>query len=290
MSKAGWSILLSVLLGSAFPAGTGFQDQATPPALDRFVSEYRIGARDLLEIKVQEDEKLNTTIRVSEDGKINLPLVGEVLVEGNTARELEKLLAQKFEAWYQNPHVFVTIREHQSKQVSVQGAVTRQGFVQLLGRKTLLDAITEAGGLIAREAGREIIVLRQVADGSPVRLSIPIDDLMLKGDPKYNIPLEPGDNIIVQIDRLVQIYIYGAVRNPGALSVYKSRLPTLRQAIAQAGGFTDRASKKNVVVTRRDEKGNEKKITVNIKDIESGKRKDFQLEENDTVYVKESWF
>ncbi|MBM3310299.1 MAG: hypothetical protein FJY80_02205, partial [Candidatus Aminicenantes bacterium] len=232
---------------------------------------------------------LNTTARVAENGKINLPLVGEVVVEGRTARELEKLLAEKLEAWYHAPHVFITIKEHQSKQVSVQGAVTRQGFVQLLGRKTLLDVITEAGGLIAREAGREIIVLRQVADGAPIRLSIPIDDLLLKGDPKYNIPLEAGDSIIVQIDRLVQIYIYGAVRTPGALAVMKSRLPTLTQAIAQAGGFTERASKKNVVITRRDEKGNEKTITVNVRDIQNGKRKDFQLEENDTIYVKESW-
>jgi polysaccharide export outer membrane protein len=142
---------------------------------------------------------------------------------------------------------------------------------------------------LTSQAGPEIIILRQVAGNSPIRLRIPIDDLMNKGDPKYNIPLEPGDNIIVQADRLVQIYIYGAVRNPGALSVYKSRVPTLRQAIAQAGGFTDRANKKKVVVTRKDEKGNEKRMTVNVKDIQSGKRKDFQLEENDTVYVPESW-
>jgi polysaccharide export outer membrane protein len=289
MNTAGWSILLSVLLGSTFPGRAGLQDQAAPPTLDRFVSEYRIGARDLLEIKVQEDAKLNTTVRVSEDGKINLPLVGEVLVEGNTGRELEKLLAQKFEAWYQNPHVFVTIREHQSKQVSVQGAVTRQGFVQLQGRMTLLEAITAAGGL-TREAALEMIIFRQAPDGSALNLHIPIDDLMIKGDPKYNIPLESGDNIVVQVDRLIQIFIYGAVRNPGALSVYKSRIPTLRQAVAQAGGFTERASKKNVVVTRRDANGNEKRTTVNIKDIESGKKRDFQLEENDTVYVKESWF
>jgi len=218
-------VLLTAALGAAAGAAG---PQALPTSGDRFVSEYRIGPRDLLEIKVQEDEKLNTTTRISEDGKINIPLIGEVLVEGNTARELERLLAQKFEAWYHDPHVFVTIKEHQSKQVSVQGAVTRQGFVQLLGRKTLLDVITEAGGLIAREAGREIIVLRQVAGGPPVRLSIPVDDLMLKGDPKYNIPLEAGDSIIVQIDRQVQIYVYGAVRNPGALAVMKSRLPTLR--------------------------------------------------------------
>jgi polysaccharide export outer membrane protein len=278
--------LLIVAAAGVALAWSGQEIQA--PATDRFVTDYRIGPRDLLEIKVQEDAKLTTQVRVSEDGKVNLPLVGEVFAEGLTARELEILLAKKYESGYRDPHVFVTIKEHQSKQVSVTGAVTRQGFVQLLGRKTLLEAITEAQGLTS-QAGPEIIILRQVAGNSPIRLRIPIDDLMNKGDPKYNIPLEPGDNIIVQADRLVQIYIYGAVRNPGALSVYKSRVPTLRQAIAQAGGFTDRANKKKVVVTRKDEKGNEKRMTVNVKDIQSGKRKDFQLEENDTVYVPESW-
>jgi polysaccharide export outer membrane protein len=276
---------LSIIGGCFALAQSSAQDR---PEIYR--PDYKIGPRDLLEITVQEDPKLKALeARVSEEGKVNLPYIGEVEVQGLTAAELEKKLALLFEAYFQGPHVFVRIKEFLSNQVSVLGAVAKPGFVQLQGRMTLLEAITAAGGL-TREAALEMIIFRQALDGSALNLHIPIDDLMIRGDPKYNIPLESGDNIVVQVDRLVQIYIYGAVRNPGALSVYKSRIPTLRQAIAQAGGFTDRASKKNVVVTRRDATGNEKKTTVNIKDIESGKSKDFQLEENDTVYVKESWF
>jgi polysaccharide export outer membrane protein len=256
----------------------------------RSIADYKIGPRDLLEITLQEDPKLKALeFRVSEEGKINLPYVGEVYVQGLTAAELERKLIQLYGATnYIDPHVFVIIKEHLSNQVSILGAVSKQGFVQLLGRMTLLDVITAAGGL-TKEAAQEIIIFRLLPDGTTANLKIPIDDLMNKGDAKYNLPLQAGDNIVVQTDRLVTIYVYGQVKNPGALSVWKSRIPSLTQAIAQAGGFTERANKKNVVVTRRDEKGVEKNVVINVNDIHKNKRNDYPLQENDTVLIKATW-
>jgi polysaccharide biosynthesis/export protein len=254
-------------------------------------TEYRIGAKDLLEItalNVQEINKL--VVRVSEDGRITLPLLGEVTVDNLTRSEVEKKLGALLgEKWVQTPQVTVFIQEYRSKRVSVLGAVERPGPIELLGRQTILSVISQAGGL-TRDAGGEIIVIRQLPDGESQSLHISIEELFFKGDAKLNIPLEPNDIINIPVDKLVSVYVFGQVKNPGALQVKKSSLPTLLQAIAQAGGFGDRASRTAVKIRRKDASGKELEFTVNAKNILKGKIKDVPLLENDTVYVPESLF
>jgi len=259
-------------------------------AQDKYIQEYKVGPKDLLEISVFGADDLSKTVRVSEDGKITLPLLGEIPVDGLTKSEVEQKIARLLgEKYVQNPQVTVFIREYQSKLVSVLGAVEKPGPYQLLGRQTLMQIISEAGGL-TRDAGNEIIVIRQMPDGTSNSLHISIDDLFLKGEAHLNVPLEPDDIVNIPIDKLVVVYVFGQVKNPGALQVKKSSLPTLLQAIAQAGGFTDRASRGGVVVKRKDENGKEKEIKVNARSILRNKAKDLQLLENDTVYVPESLF
>jgi len=257
---------------------------------ERGTSDYRIGPKDLLDISVFGLDELTKTVRVSEDGKISLPLVGEVEVEGITKTELEKKLGQLLEEKYlQNPQVTVFISEYQSKRVSVLGAVRNPGPYELLGRRTLLQVISQAGG-ITNESGKEIIVIREVEDGVSTSLKISIEDLFLKGDARLNIPLQPDDIVNIPIDRIVNIYVFGQVRNPGALGVRKSNIPTLLQAIGQAGGFSERASKGKVLIKRIDENGKEIKMKVNVKSIIKGKRRDIRLLENDVVIVPETVF
>ena len=282
--SAAVAAVLCLALGAA---GTAAQETQEPA--DRFVTEYRIGPKDLLEIKVREDVKLNTEVRVTEQGKINLAYINEIFVEGLTTAELERKLAELYSPYLRDPHVAVTIIERQSKQISILGAVSKPGFIQLFGRTTLLEAITAAGGL-TREAAREIIIIRTFPDGTTSNLKIPIDDLMLKGDPKYNLPLEAGDSVIVQVDRTVQVYVYGQVKSPGALNVLQSRVPTVTQAIAQAGGFTERAARRRVVVTRKGAEGKEQTFDINVARIQANRDSDFQLQDGDTVYVPDTIF
>lgn len=252
--------------------------------------EYRIGAKDLLEISVFGLDEMSQTVRVSEKGKITLPLLGEIEVEELTKAELERKLSQLLEKKYlQNPQVTVFIREYQSKKVYILGAVGKPGSYKLLGRQTVLQLISDAGGLI-EDAGDEIIVIRQRKDGPSKTLKILIDDLILKGDARLNIPLEPNDIVNIPVDKTVFIYVFGQVRKPGALNVKKLNIPTLLQVIAQAGGFSERASKRRVLIKRIDKNGKEQEIKVNVKDIIKGKKKDIQLKENDVVYVPETIF
>jgi polysaccharide export outer membrane protein len=254
-------------------------------------TEYRIGPKDLLEVTalgVSEIQKL--VVRVSEDGKVTLPLIGEVAVNDLTQSEVEKKLVRLLgEKYLVNPQVTVFILEYKSKRVNVLGAVEKPGPYELLGRQTLMSIISQAGGM-TRDAGSEIIVIRQLADGSSTSIRISVDDLFVKGDAKLNIALEPDDIVNIPVDKVVTIYVFGQVKNPGALQVKRSNIPSLTQAIAQAGGFSDRAARGSVRIRRKSPSGQEIEIKVNAKDILTGKRKDVPLFENDTVYVPESLF
>lgn len=251
--------------------------------------EYKIGPRDLLEIRVFGLDELNQTVRVSETGKITLPLLGEIDVGGLVNSELERKLEDLLKKDYlQNPQVSVFIREYQSQNVSVLGAVGTPGQYEIHGNQTLLQIIAQAGSL-TEEAGDEIIIYRN-QDGKDKVLRISIDELFLRGDVSLNVRLQPDDIITVPPDKEVTIFVYGKVNKPGALLVKRSKIPTLQRAIAQAGGFAEGASKGGVILTRKGEGGKETRIKVNVKDIIKGKRQDIQLKEDDVIYVPESIF
>lgn len=258
------------------------------PSQEVPVPEYRVGPGDLLDINVFGVEQLNTTVRVSESGKVTLHLLGEVEVGGLTKPELEKKLAQLLSKDLVDPQVTVFIKEYASNVVYVQGAVSKPASYPLLGRLTLRQIISQAGGFTPN-AGNEIIVIRQLPSGG-TSLTISVEDLMIKGDPKVNIPLEPGDVVNVPADRLIIIYVLGQVRNPGAQEFKKSSLPTLLKAITKAGGFSDRAAKGDIRIKRKDANGRDTEIKVNAKDILKGKKPDMVLWPEDIVYVGETIF
>lgn len=253
------------------------------------IPDYKVGPGDLLDINVFGVEQLNTTVRVSESGKVTLHLLGEVEVSGLTKPELEKKLTLLLGKDLVDPQVTVFIKEYSSKVVYVQGAVTKPATYPLMGRLSLRQIISQAGGFTPA-AGNEIIVIRQLSGGGGSSLNISIDDLMIKGDPKVNIPLEPGDVINVPVDRTVIIYVLGQVKNPGAQEFKKSSMPTLLKAITKAGGFTDRAAKGSIRIKRKDALGKDVELIVNAKDILKGKKPDIELHPEDIIYIDETIF
>jgi len=256
-----------------------------------FVKEYKIGPKDLLEINVFELPELNQTVRVTEDGSITIPLVGNVKIEGLTKDEVERKLAALLEQKYlKKARVSVFIKEYQSKRVAVIGAVENPGMYELVGRLTLLQMISKAGGF-SEKASNELFVLREGRNGVSATICIDLEDLLINGNQKLNIPLQANDVINVPVDKIINIYVFGEVNKPGALAVKMSKGITLLQAIAQAGGTADGASKSGIVIKRKDKKtGREIKIKVNLKDIIKGKKPDIVLQEGDVVYVPEKIF
>jgi polysaccharide export outer membrane protein len=274
-------IVATVLISIILPSGISAQQEES--ALP--VTEYKIGSKDLLEIAVFNLPELSQTVRVSEDGSITLSLLGKVEVAGLTAQDLEKKLAQLLDQQYtKDARVTVFIKEFQK--VAVLGAVGRPGMYELVGPTTVLQMISQAGGLTA-QAMNELYILRQgEKNASKTRITVDLEDLVIKGNQELNILLQPKDEIIIPIDQLRNVFVYGEVRNPGAIAFLQSKRITLLQAIAQAGGTTEWAKKTRVTIKRKDRKtGAEMKIPVNLKKLISGRTSDILLEEGDVIIV-----
>jgi polysaccharide export outer membrane protein len=253
--------------------------------------EFRVGPKDVLQIDVYGVDSLrNLEVTISEVGKMTLPLLGEVDVNGLTKSEVEeKLVRLLSESTLRNPQVTVLIKQYQSKVVYLIGAVQKPGVYPLLSRQTLLETIVAAGGP-AINAGLEIIVVRKQNGGEGTSLRLSLEDLMIKADARLDIPLQPNDIINIPADREVVIYVLGAVKNPGALTVKLSSIPSLLKAITKAGGFSDRANQGDVRIRRTNPQGVEREIRVNARDIVRGKKKDVPLEPEDVIIIGESIF
>lgn len=271
-----WTILLLLCAGLA--RAQGGKDPA-----------YRIGARDLLSVRVDEDEKLNGDRRVSEAGTINLPLIGDVQVTGKTTSEAEQAIERLLEEHYmQRASVDVQVLEFRSRPISVIGAVKTPGNLGFSGRWTLLEAIAAAGGL-AETHGNVVYVLRRADNGLSDQVTINLDDLMVRGDPRVNVPIFANDLINVPGTVDVTVYCLGEVARPGALPFKSNERITVLTAIAHAGGLTDRASKK-ILVKRLAPADGRTEITVDYNKILAGKEPDLELRQGDVIVVKESFF
>lgn len=248
------------------------------------VTDYKIGSKDLLEIKVFELPELNQTVRVSEDGSISLVMLGKVEVSGLTAQELEKKLGVILvEKYTKVAHVSVFIKEYQK--VSVLGAVGKPGMFELVGPMTLLQVISQAGGL-TNQSMNELYIYRREKDGQKTKITINLEDLMVSGNQSANVDLQPGDVINVPIEQMLLVYVYGEVKNPGAIPFKQSKKITLLQAIAQAGGTTEWASTTRVMIKKKEKgTGKEMQRVINLKTLINGRIPDVVLEEGDVVIV-----
>jgi polysaccharide export outer membrane protein len=248
------------------------------------INDYKIGSKDILEIRVFELPELNQTVRVAEDGSVSFSLIGKVEVAGLTSQELEKKLASILDQRYtKGAHVTVFIKEYQK--VAVLGAVAKPGNYELVGPTTILQLISQAGGLTPGSL-KEIYVFRRSPDGQKTRIVINLDDLTLKGDQNLNIYLEPNDVISIPADRVLTVYVYGEVKTPGAIQFNQSQKFTLLQAITKAGGPTEWASKSRLIIKRKAEgTGKEIRIFVNLNNVISGKISDINLEEGDVIII-----
>jgi polysaccharide export outer membrane protein len=274
-------ILMTVLLTLATIAGA--------QELPILTSDAALGPGDVISVRVLEDPKIdNDAARISDDGFITLNILSRVNVSGLSAPEIAARLETMLEANYlERATVTVEVKELASKPISVVGAVVRPGRLTATGTVTLIQAITQAGGL-ATNHGRDLYVLRSGASGITEQLTIPVEELLIAGNPDYNIPLSPNDLVNVPVETPVTVYVMGEVMRPGKAQFRSSQTPTLLQAIADAGGPTDRAGREAIITRHRD--GKQERIVVNYRDIISGRKADPVLQDNDTIVLRESFF
>lgn len=266
--------VLALLLGAASGA------QTTPP-----FASYRIGPMDLISVEVLEDSSLDSEARVSETGAIKLPHVDPVVIAGMTTGEAAEALSEVLERYLQRATVTLKIVEYRSQPITLLGAVRKPGTLPFSGRWTLIDAVSEAGGL-TENAGGNIVILRRASNGLSDQLLIDAAELFERGNSSLNIPLFPNDLINVPPATDVTVFFLGEVASPGSVTFRSTERVTLLAALARAGGPTERAA--NTIIVRNRETGVESKV--NYKKLLGGSQEDIELSNGDLVIVKESFF
>jgi polysaccharide export outer membrane protein len=244
--------------------------------------EFRIGPGDVLSVTVWDNKDLDQKVFVRPDGKISLPLLGEINAGGLTVAELASILKEMYGKTVKGAQVAIDVTEIRSRGVYFVGGVGKPGILQLTQDLTLLQAISLVGGLVQGVDLASATVLR----GSQ---AIPVDFVRLieKGDTNENIALQPGDTIVIPVGGVV--YVQGEVKTPHAIRFTKGL--TITKAIAQAGGFTPLAAPKRVSLLRGT--GEKKQtIQVNVSEIMEGDRKavDVPLEPDDIITVPQRLF
>jgi polysaccharide export outer membrane protein len=166
---------------------------ASKPHDDSFV----IGNDDVLAINVWKEPDISRSIPVRSDGKISLPLVGEVQATGRTPLKLEQDIAAKLKNYIAEPEVTVIVQQINSQKFNILGQVNRPGSYVITNSVTVLDAIAVAGGFRDFAKQKNIYVLRQNADGSQTRMPFNYKEVVKGQNPAQNIKLLPRDTIVV---------------------------------------------------------------------------------------------
>ena len=266
-------LALGLLVGAAFPT-------TAPAATDQV---HQLGPRDLIQIKVYQQPDLTQEIRIDDDGTVTLPLVGQVRAAGMTVEAFARDLVVRYKEYLLNPEITVFVKEYNKREmeISVLGEVGKSGFFRFVEKSTLLDVLAQVGGL-KPESGDRVIILRPKKageSGDAETFIVNAQELYTpSGVKNLNIELREGDTVMVP--RADQYFIFGEVVRPGAYKLDKGTPLTVLKAIILAGGFTNKASKGGVRLTREE---GEKKTTIKV-DLET------LVRSQDIIIVPESFF
>jgi polysaccharide export outer membrane protein len=236
-----------------------------------------IGPGDTVRITAYRYPDLTTDARLSEQGTLNVPLVGEMSLKGLTPEQAARQIADRLKSgkYINEPQITVTVLQARSRMVSVLGYVRNPGRYALDGASAKIsDVIAMAGGLEPNGAQQVTIQPNGDQKSKPVIVDL---SSVIAGDTAKNIDVHGGDSIFVP--RAPVVYVYGEVMRGGAYRLEPDM--TVMQAISLAGGITPRGSQNRVQLRRKDGRGAWKESSVKSTDV---------VAPDDVIYVRESLF
>jgi protein involved in polysaccharide export with SLBB domain len=257
------------------------------------VAEYKIDSGDTLEITLWEGTTPEREeIIVRPDGRISFGFVEDLSVKGMTFSELDRSLTTYFKEYVKNPRIDVIVKKHDSKFVSLMGAIayhdpgTGPGRYRLQGKSTVLGMLTQYGGMTKNADLGDIKIRRKNGQSISVDLFAAIN----KGDLSQDLVLDDGDLVFVPTleEGGKRIYVFGEVKNPGAYTIGGSDM-RLFDAVSEAGGVTVFASTDATSVVRGDPASPEI-ITADLKSLieEGNLSQNVVLASGDMIYVPRS--
>jgi polysaccharide export outer membrane protein len=265
------------------------QVATTPPVSPR---SYIVGPNDVLIVTVYNQAQLSGKFAVEGDGTIAFPLLGRVTAGGLTVRAVEERIHDGLAKGYlRDPQVTVAVDQYRSQQIFVMGEVRQPGSLQFMGSMTLIEALVRAGSTTER-AGPDVVVVRPSSGDAPAASGAPAGaapagaaagetirvnlQTLQAGAIAQNVTLQAGDTIFVP--RAETIFVSGQVRIPGEYVIRTGM--TVRQALALAGGVTDRGSTRRIQIIR----------LVNGKEVTTSGELQKVVQAGDTIVVQERFF
>ncbi|WP_339633250.1 XrtA/PEP-CTERM system exopolysaccharide export protein [uncultured Sneathiella sp.] len=197
-SAATRTILISLAL---FVSACAAQNQAatTAPASLGTAPQYIIGPQDELDVFVWQNPDLSVTVPVRPDGRISTPLVDDMMAATKTSQELARDIEKNLSKYVKDPLVTVTVRSFNgpyNQQIRIVGQAAEPKAIPYRNDMTVLDAIIAVGGMTEFAAGNRAVIVRN-EDGGQQSYNVRLDDLIVDGDVSANVPLLPGDIIII---------------------------------------------------------------------------------------------
>ncbi len=238
---------------------------------------YNIGPDDVLRISVYGYDDLKTETRVSADGRITFPLIGEIAVSGKSGRELEEAIAVRLISggFIHDAQVSVSVVEHVSQQVSVLGYVNKPGRYPLDSDSSIVDLIAMAGGI--QDNGDIKVVVTRNADGKPQKQELNLRVYLEAAESIAPFKMQQGD--VVYVPKAPMFYIYGEVQRPGGYRVEPEI--SVVKALSIGGGLTLRGTENGIVIKRNNENGGLQELDAKLSDA---------VLKDDVIYVGERWF
>ena len=271
-----FNTLLSLILVAAVQAVAPAQTQPPPPAQQPVLSTYLIGASDVLSIKVFNEDQLTNKYTVDTDGSITFPLIGRFAVGGKTTRQIEEDLTKALQPdWLKRAQISVEVAQYRSRSIYVLGEVRQPGRYNIEGPMTLLEVIANAGSTTPMASNQ--VIVQRYKEGLPAAVSAPATpgdarwaevtrinlDEMREGKLSANLLLQDSD--IILVPAAPRFYVSGMVKTPGSYVLRPGM--TVRQAIAEAGGISERGSTRGLKIVRKDKDGKETEVDAKMSDL-----------------------
>jgi polysaccharide export outer membrane protein len=163
----------------------------------KYSDDFLIGPGDVLAINVWKEAEISRIVPVRPDGRISLPLIGELQSSGQTPKQLEAEITKRLKDFVADPSVTVVVQEIRSQKFNVLGMVTHPGSYPLAKPMTVVDAIATAGGFRDFAKQRDIYVLRHDPSGKQTRLPFNYKDVIKGLHPEQNVELQTSDTVVV---------------------------------------------------------------------------------------------
>jgi len=240
---------------------------------------YTIGSGDVLRIDVHSRSEVSGKFLVGPDGKITVPLVGDMLLKDKTREEALVALYGELRKLYTSPHATLAVDEYPSNQITVLGRVEKAGAHRFTHSPTLIDVLANAGAMPILD--KQATLSRcAIIRGRNKLIWVDLKAL-LNGDVNYNIRMKKGDIVYIPDSSDTSVYVMGAVGRPGSYRM-TPRMTAL-DAIAQAGGLSENAKSDRIGLYRAGAKQVE---YVSWSDLIAGERsKNYAMEDGDVLFV-----